>query len=157
VGRFSGYVNNPGGLARGVESYVEAVPFRRTEVRASYTYTNSDRFVPAQGLQQEFVIPRHLFGLNINQRYRAFVFNFDLNRTGAYIAPVSADVFPFTKVLAFKGYTKADAFVSYERLLTERVRLILFGGAENIFDQDYFENGFRAPGATGRGGASVRF
>lgn len=158
VGRFSGYVNNPGGLSRGVESYAEAAPFRRTEVRASYTYTNSDHFVSGLGLQPEYVIPHHLFGLNINQRYRAFVFNFDLNHTGAYLAPVFENDFPFrTSVQRFKGYTKADIFVSYERALTERLRLILFGGAENIFDQEYFENGFRAPGALSRGGASFRF
>lgn len=158
LGRFNGYVNNPGGLSRGVESYVEAAPFRRTEVRASYTYTNSDQFIPAQGLQREYVIPHHLFNLNLNQRYRAFTFNFDLHRTGAYISPVFENNFPFRMgILTFDGYTKADLFVSYERLLSERVRLILFGGAENIFDAEYYENGFRAPGAIGRGGASLRF
>ena len=153
-----GYFNRPGGLARGVESYVEAAPFKGTDLRASYTYTNSARFVPGAGLQREFVIPKHLFGLVLNQRYRAFLFSFDLNRTGAYIAPVFENDFPFrTAVLTFKGYTKADAFLNYERALTERVRLVLFGGAENIFDQKYFENGFRAPGTVGRGGASIRF
>lgn len=158
LGRFSGYANRPGGLARGVETYVEATPFRLTEVRASYTYTNSDQFVPELGLQREYVIPHHLLGINVNQRYRAFNFNFDLNRTGAYIAPVFENDFPFrTAILTFKGYTKADVFISYERLLNERVRLILFGGAENIFAQEYYENGFRAPGALGRGGASLRF
>jgi vitamin B12 transporter len=158
LNRFSGYVNRPGGLSRGVESYLEATPFRRTEVRASYTYTNSDQFVPALGLQREYVIPHHLFGLNINQRYRAFVFNFDLNHTGDYIAPIFENDFPFrTAILTFKSYTKADIFVSYERALSERVRLVLFGGAENVFDAEYFENGFRAPGALGRGGASFKF
>ncbi len=131
---------------------------RRTELRASYTYTNSDQFVPATGLQREFVIPHHQFGLSLNQRYRAFAFNFDINRTGAYLAPIFETDFPFrTAILRFKGYTKADLFASYERVLTERVRLILFGGMENIFDEEYYENGFRAPGALGRGGARVRF
>jgi iron complex outermembrane receptor protein len=158
VGRFSGYVNNPGGLSRGVESYVEAAPFRRTQVRASYTYTNSDQLVPGLGLQREYVIPHHLFGLNVNQRYRALTFNLDLNRTGSYLAPIFENEPPFrTAVLTFKGYTKADFFASYERNLTDSVRLILFGGAENLLDRKYFENGFRAPGALGRGGASVRF
>ncbi|MBA3806735.1 MAG: hypothetical protein H0X14_13620 [Acidobacteria bacterium] len=50
-----------------------------------------------------------------------------------------------------------DAFASYERALGERVVLVLFGGAENIFNERYFENGFRAPGAVGRGGLSFRF
>lgn len=158
LGRFSGYANRPGGLARGLENYLEAAPFRGTDLRVSYTYTNSDRFEPGLGLQQEFVIPKHLFGLTLNQRYRAVLISFDLNHTGSYIATVFENDFPFRQAnLTFKGYTKADAFVTYERALSERVVLVLFGGAENIFDVDYFESGFRAPGASGRGGASVRF
>jgi iron complex outermembrane receptor protein len=158
LGRFNGYVNSSGGLSRGIESYLEAAPFRRTEVRASYTYTNSDQFVPALGLQSEYVIPHHLFGLSVNQRYRSFGFNFDLNRTGAYLAPIFENDFPFRMaVLNFEGYTKADLFLSYERALSERVRLVFFGGAENIFNEEYFENGFRAPGVLGRGGASIKF
>jgi vitamin B12 transporter len=158
LGRFGGYINRPGGLARGLESYLEAAPSRGTEVRASYTYTNSDRFVAGTGLQQEFVIPRHLIGLTFNQRYRAWLISFDLNYTGSYIAPIFENSFPFRQtVLTFKGYTKADAHLTYERALSDGVVLVLFGGAENLFDRVYFENGFRAPGVVGRGGASFRF
>ena len=158
LGRFSGYVNRPGGLSRGVESFFEAAPVKGMNLRAAYTYTNSDRFEPALGLQQEFVIPKHLFGLTLNQRFNAFVFNFDLNRTGSFIAPIFESNFPFRQAnLRFDGYTKADLFGSYERALGERMTLVLFGGAENLFRQEYFENGFRAPGLTGRGGINLRF
>lgn len=158
LGRFNGYVNLPGGLARGVESFFEAAPVTGMNLRASYTYTNSDRFDPALGLQQEFVIPKHLFGLTLNQRWRAFIFSFDLDRTGSFIAPIFESNFPFRQAnLRFNGYTKADFFGSYERSVGERMTLILFGGAENILDQEYFENGFRAPGATARGGINFRF
>jgi iron complex outermembrane receptor protein len=158
LGRSSGYVNRPGGVARGLENYVEAAPWQGMNLRASYTYTNSDRFVPALGLQPEYVIPNHLFGLNLNQRYKAFLFNFDLNHTGSYIAPVFENDFPFrTAELTFDGYTKADLFGSYERPLTERTRMIFFLGADNIFNQKYFENGFRAPGILGRVGLKVLF
>ncbi|HEY0003335.1 MAG TPA: TonB-dependent receptor [Pyrinomonadaceae bacterium] len=159
LGRTRGYLNRSGGgLARGLESYLETKPLRNTEVRASYTFTNSVRVDRVLGLQREFVVPKHLFGLTLSQRYRAFLFNFDLNRTGRYIAPVFESDFPFRQVnLSFGGYTKADAYLSYERPLSERLTVIFFGGAENIFDEDYFENGFRAPGLTGRGGASLRF
>jgi vitamin B12 transporter len=153
LGRSFGYLNFPGGLARGLETSLEAAPLRGLDVRASYTYTNSDRFDPSLGLQQQFVIPKHLFGLTVSERWRAVLLSFDLNRTGSYLAPVG---FP-SVVLTFKGYTKADLFASYERALGERVVLVLFGGAENIFDEEYFENGFRAPGAVGRGGLSFRF
>ncbi len=158
LGRFSGYVNQPGGISRGVETYVEAAPWRGGEWRASYTYTNSDRFVPAKGMQPEYVIPKQLFGMTLNQRYRSFLLSFDLNRTGAYLAPVFENDFPFrTAELTFPGYTKADLFGSYERAISERVVMTFFGGAENLFAAKYFENGFRAPGIVGRGGINLRF
>ena len=158
VGRFSGYVNQPGGISRGVETYAEVAPWRNAKLRASYTYTNSDRFVPSAGLQPEYVIPKHLFGFDFSQRYRAFQLNFDLNRTGAYIAPVFENDFPFrTAELTFPGYTKADLFGSYERNVSERVTMTFFAGAENLFAARYFENGFRAPGFVARGGVNFRF
>ncbi|HEV8588432.1 MAG TPA: TonB-dependent receptor [Pyrinomonadaceae bacterium] len=157
VGRFSGYENRPGGLSRGVETYLEAAPWRGADWRASYTFTNSDRLVRGRGLQPEYVIPKHLFGLTMNQRYRAIIFSFDLNRTGSYIAPIFENDFPFrTAELSFPGYTKADLFVSYQRQTSERVTLTFFGGADNLFDVKYFENGFRAPGVMARGGLTVR-
>jgi len=149
--RSGGFLNFPGGISRGLETYAEAVPYRGTSIRASYTYTNADRLVPAAGLQPQFVTPRHLFGLVVTQRYRAILASFSLNRTGDYIAPV------FPAELTFDGYTKADLFASYERALSDRVVMTLFGGADNFFNQKYFENGFRAPGTVGRGGISLRF
>lgn len=158
LGRLSGYANQQGGLARGVETYVEANPARRTQIRASYTFTNSDRSLPSRGLQPEYVIPRNVFGLMLNQHYRAFAVNFDLNRTGAYIAPIFENDFPFrTAELTFSGYTKADLFGSYERQVSEGTTMVLFVGADNIFNQRYYENGFLAPGFVGRGGISFKF
>jgi outer membrane receptor protein involved in Fe transport len=92
-----------------------------------------------------------MFGLTASQRYRAFLLSLDVNHTGDYISRV------FPVDLTFEGHTKVDLFLSYEKLLNDRVVMTLFGGAENILDQEYFENGFRAPGAMGRGGVKVRF
>ena len=158
LGRFSGFENRPGGLSRGVETYVDTVPVKGMDLRASYTFTNSDRALAGQGLLPEYVIPKHLFGLTFTQRYRTLLFSFDLNRTGAYIAPVFENNFPFRMAeLTFSGSTKGDLFVSYERRQTERLTLVLFGGVENVFNQTYYENGFLAPKALGRGGVRVRF
>lgn len=154
--RVFAYANRPGGLARGIETFLEAAPTRRASVRASYTYTNSDRFDIFGGLQPEYVIPRHLFALNYTQRYRRLLFNFDLNRTGSYIAPIFGPTFN-QAILTFDGYTKADLFGSYEYPINERMRVTFFLGADNIFNQKYFENGFRAPGALGRGGVKMQF
>ena len=151
LGRSFGYVNFPGGLSRGLETFAEAAPYRGTSIRASYTYTNADRFVPPAGLEPQFVTPKHLFGLSLMQRYRAVLASFTLNRTGQYIAPV------FPANLTFAGFTKADLFVSYERRFTERILTTFFGGADNLFNRRYFENGFRAPAIVGRGGVNFRF
>jgi vitamin B12 transporter len=158
LGRFGGFENRPGGLSRGVETYFNTAPVKGMDLRASYTFTNSDRALAAQGLQPEYVIPEHLFGLTLSQRYRSLVFSFDLNRTGSYISQVFENNFPFRMAeLTFSGYTKADVFVSYERRQSERVTWVFFGGVENVFNQEYFENGFVAPKAVGRGGVRVRF
>ncbi len=158
LGRFSGYTNRPGGLSRGVESYTEAAPFKGASIRATYTFTNSDRFIPAQGIQPEYVIPEHLFAVSWTQRYRKLLFSFDVNYTGSYLAPVFESNFPFRMAeLKFDGYTKADAFASYDFRAGERGIVTLFGGVENLLGVDYYENGFRAPGALGRGGIKFKF
>jgi vitamin B12 transporter len=155
--RFSGYENRPGGFARGLETYLDAAPWRDATLHASYTYTNSDRFVTGRGLQPEYVIPKQLFGISLTQRYHAFLVSLDLNRTGAYIAPVFENDFPFrTAELTFPGYTKVDLFGSYERRLSEQLVMTVFGGADNLFKAKYFENGFRTPGIVGRGGVTFR-
>ena len=158
VGRFSGFVNRPGGLSRGVESYLQAAPLKGMELRASYTFTNSDRLLADGSLAPEYVIPKHLIGFTLTQRLRSLLFNVDVNRTGSYIAPVFENNFPFRMAeLRFDGYTKADAFASYERRAGERLTWTLFGGVENLLDRRYYENGFLAPGAVGRGGVKFKF
>ena len=157
VGRFFGYVNQPGAISRGVETYAEVVPWRNGNLRASYTYTNSDRFVNGAGAQPEYVIPKNLFSFDFNQRYRAVQINFDLNYTGAYLALLFENNFPFRQgELTFPGYVKADLFGSYERNLSDRVAMTLFAGADNLFGVKYYENGFTAPGFMARGGVTFR-
>ncbi len=151
LGRTGGYLNFPGGISRGVETYLEAAPYRGTTIRSSYTYTNADRFVPGSGSLPQFVTPKHMFGLNASQRYRSVLVSLDVNHIGDYISRV------FPVDLTFDGHTKVDLFLSYEKSLNDGVVMTLFGGAENVFDQEYFENGFRTPGATGRGGVKFRF
>lgn len=158
LGRFSGYVNRAGGLSRGVETSLNTAPLKGMALRASYTFTNSDRFLPSKGLQPEYVIPKHIFGLNWSQRYRAFSVTADLNRTGSYLAPVFENDFPFRMAeLTFAGYTKADVFASFEHRAAERVTMTLFAGVENLFNEKYYENGFLAPGTVGRGGIKFKF
>jgi vitamin B12 transporter len=158
LGRFTGYVNRPGGLARGIELSLDTAPTKGMSLRGGYTFTNSDRFVTGLGLQPEYVIPKHLVAVLWSQRYRRFLFSAEVNHTGSYLAPVFENNLPFRMAeLNFDGYTKADVFGNYEHRISEDVVLTFFGGIENLFDQRYYENGFLAPGAVGRGGIKVRF
>ncbi len=93
LGRFSGFINRPGGISRGVESYLQAAPWKGMDLRASYTFTNSDSASAGGGLSTEFVIPKHLIGFTLTQRIRSFLFNVDVNRTGSYEAPVFREQF----------------------------------------------------------------
>ncbi len=154
-GRFFGFLNTGGGLARGLELSATATPTRMLDVFVSYTYTNSDQRTPqvsGSGVISSLVIPNHQFAAVVTQRVgrRAFV-NFDLSATSDYLAPV------FPLVYRFKSLLKADLGASYELPLTERRRLRLFGYVDNLFDRENFESGFRAPGRTGRAGASLSF
>ena len=154
-GRFFGFLNTGGGLARGLELSATASPTRALNVFVSYTYTNSDQSAPqisGSGIISSLVIPDHQLSAVVTQRIgrRAFV-NFDLTATSDYLAPV------FPLVYRFKSLIKADLGASYELPLTEQRRLRFFGYVDNLFNRDNFESGFRTPGRTGRAGASLSF
>ncbi|MDQ3665168.1 MAG: TonB-dependent receptor [Acidobacteriota bacterium] len=154
-GRFFGFLNTGGGLARGLELSATASPTGALNVFVSYTYTNSDQRAPqisGSGVISSLVIPDHQLSSVVTQRIgrRAFV-NFDLTATSDYLAPV------FPLVYRFKSLIKADLGASYELPLTEQRRLRFFGYVDNLFNRDNFESGFRTPGRTGRAGMSLSF
>jgi vitamin B12 transporter len=160
-GRFFGYLNTGGGLARGVELSATASPTRMLDVFTSYTYTNSDQRTPqigGSGIISSLVIPDHQFAAVVTQRigHRVFV-NFDLTATSDYLAPIfNANTFA-SRAYRFHGLVKADVGASYKLPLTESRSLRFFGYVDNLFNRDNFESGFRTPGRTGRGGASFSF
>jgi vitamin B12 transporter len=154
-GRFLGYLNTGGGLARGLELSATLSPTRSLDVFTSYTYTNSDQRTPQVGgsrVTSSLVIPDHQFSAVATQRIgrRAFV-NFDLTSTSDYLAPV------FPRVYRFKNLIKADLGGSYELPLTDRRRLRFFGYLDNLFNRENFESGFQTPGRTARAGLSFSF
>jgi iron complex outermembrane receptor protein len=105
-----------------------------------------------------FGVPDHQFTLVANARFGARVaVNFDLVASSDYLAPIF-DPSTFTnRAYRFSGLRKGDLTASYTFPLAESRRLRLFGKVENVFDRDYYENGFRTPGVQGRAGASLHF
>ncbi len=156
---FGGYVNTGGGLARGIETSLTATPARTLDLFASYTYTNSDARNPqAGGIISTFVIPEHQFTFVATQRFGSrFSVNFDFLATSNYLAPIFSSTTFATRIYHFDGARKADIGASYIQPLNERLNLRFFGRVENLFDYEFYENGFRTAGITGKGGIVFQF
>lgn len=158
-GRFGGYVNTNGGIARGVELSMTATPTRTLNLSAAYTYTKSRQRTPqVPGVLRSFVVPDHQFSLVATQRFgRRVLTNFDLGASSDYLAPIFDSNTFRSRAYRFRGLARADLGGSYTIPLKESRSLRLFGYVDNLFNQEYFESGFRTPGRVGRAGASLSF
>lgn len=151
-GRFFGFLNTGGGLARGLELSATAAPTGKLDIFTSYTYTNSDERIPHAAGLRSFVIPDHQFSLVATQRIgRRVLVNFDFVASSSYLVPL------FPRIYRFDGLVKADLGASYTLPLEGARAMRFYGKVENLFDQRYFEGGFRTPGRAGVGGASFSF
>ena len=159
-GRFGGYLNTNGGIARGAEVELRATPTRTLNLTASYTFTKAQQRTPqVPGTIRSLVIPDHQFSFVATQRIgRRLLLNFDFSASGNYLGAVFDTVSFTSRGYRFKGLAKADLGASYSLPLGDDKRqLRFFGYVENLFDREYFESGFRTPGRTGRAGASLVF
>lgn len=159
-GRFGGYLNTNGGIARGAELSLMATPTRSLNLSAAYTYTKAQqRTQQVPGTRRALVIPVHQFSLVATQRFgRRFLVNLDFSASSDYIAPVFNPVTFASRGYRFRGLAKADVGASYTLPLGSETRsLRFFGYVDNLFDREYFESGFRTPGRTGRAGAAFAF
>ena len=158
---FGGYENQEGGIARGGEFSVKAKATRSTDIFASYTFTNSDQRTPQVSGNPSLTtlgVPDHQFTLVATQRFKRFWVNFDFLATSTYLAPIFSNISFQTYVYRFAGNRRGDLTAGYTfGLKSEKVSLRLFGTIENLFDQEYYENGFRTAGVTGRIGLSFSF
>jgi iron complex outermembrane receptor protein len=153
-GRFGGYRNTGGGLARGLELAAGTKPYRTLDLSVSYTFTNAVNRVPSSvpNFLRTFVQPRHTFTLLAAQQItRRLDLIFDMFAYGSYFFPFSSRAFKFS------GPVKADLGASYTMPMSDRVSMRFYGKVENIFDREYFESGFRTPGAVFTGGMGLRF
>ena len=158
-GRFGGYRNTGGGLARGIELSVSASPSRRTDLTASYTYTNSDERtsqVAAGDFFKAFGISDHTFTLTLMQRIgRRFDLAADFFVTSDFRFPL------FTRAGArafnFDGPVKADVVVNYTVPVSDLRSFRIYGKVQNVFDHEYFEGSFRSPGIWSTVGLAFAF
>jgi iron complex outermembrane receptor protein len=156
---FGGFLNTGGGLARGVELSATLAPTRTLDLFASYTFTNSDQRRPQiENTLRSLAIPDHQFTLDATQRFgRRVAVNFNLTATSNYLAPIFDNFAFVSRAYRFDGMRRADVTASYTLPLSESRSLRFFGRIENLFDQEYFENGFLTPRINGRAGAALNF
>ncbi|MDQ3634021.1 MAG: TonB-dependent receptor [Acidobacteriota bacterium] len=159
---FGGYINQKGGISRGAEFSGDLKASDSTDIFASYTYTNSDQRSPqvaGSGIIETLGVPEHQFTLVATQRFgKRLSVNFDFLATGSYLAPIFSNQIFSTRIYRFEGNRRGDLTARYEiPAYNEKLRFSIFGTVENIFDNEYFENGFRTAGRTGRIGLGVNF
>src|SRR5260370_1204851 len=110
------------------------------------------------GIYKTLGIPDHQFTLVATQRYKRFWVNFDFLATSTYLAPIFSNSVFRTYVYRFNGNKKGDLTAGYTfGFDKEKKTLRVYGTIENVFDQKYFENGFRNTGATARIGTTFGF
>lgn len=160
------YYNFDRHYSRGAEFSVDARPTSSTDIFASYTFTNSDirNFrrpsiaMLASTDRRSFGIPDHQFTFVITQRVKRFWISGDLLATSSYLAPIFSNTDFNQYTYRFEGNRRVDLTAGYTfPVRGERSSLRLFGTVENLLDNEYFENGFRTIGRTGRVGLSFGF
>ena len=158
---YGGYYNTKGGLSRGAEFTADMRPTATTSVTASYTLTNSDQRaqqVSGSGTIETFGVPKNQFTLVANQKFGRSWLNFDLFASDSYLAPVYSSTYFKSYVYRFKGSLRGDLTIGHTVPLKRDGQSVrVFATVENVFGQEYFENGFRTFGRTGRLGISLGF
>lgn len=158
---FGGYINTKGGIARGAEISGQVRVTGSTDVFASYTFTNSDQREPqvtGNSNIETLGIPKNQFTLTATQRFKRAWVNFDFLASDSYFAPIFSNSIFNTYIYRFKGNRRADLTGGYTfGFKQEKFNLRLFGTIENLFDYEYFENGFRTVGRNARAGLAFGF
>jgi iron complex outermembrane receptor protein len=160
------YYNFDRHYSRGAELSLDIKPTSTTTIFTSYTFTNSDirNFrrpsiaTLASADRKSFGISDHQFTMVVTQRIKRFWVNMDLLATSSYLAPVFSSSTFGQYTYRFEGNRRADLTAGYTFPLgRDNYNLRLFGTIENLFDNEYFENGFRTVGINGRVGLSFSF
>ncbi|HXJ40174.1 MAG TPA: TonB-dependent receptor, partial [Bryobacteraceae bacterium] len=153
-GRSSGYRNNGGALARGVELSAEVRPRSSTRIRTSYTYTNArsrySEFVDGT-LQVPRTTPNSFSAVVLQQFGRHVDASFDFLAASDYLYQLTRRTF------VFPGPRQAGISGGYTRQVTERLSMRLYGKIRNLSNQTYYEDGYRTPGRWTTGGVTFSF
>jgi len=152
-GRSGGYRNTGGGIARGTEFSASVAATRSVQLMGACAYTDSRQRAPlVAGVRRTYETLVHLNSMSATQRVtsRPTAF-FAYAGSSDYLASLSGGAFQFD------GPTSGQLGLSYRRPLGECRAIRFYSRADNLFNQTYFENGFRPPGRTITGGTQFEF
>ncbi|MBI4893320.1 MAG: TonB-dependent receptor [Acidobacteria bacterium] len=158
-GRWGGYANMAGGLARGVEVQGEARPYRSLLVTASYTYTNADErksSLVGGSLRSIRVFPNMVTLVATQEITKRLQLTLDFIGASNYISG-SFFVGSGSRPYEFDGPRKLDAALSYTLPVGDTKSLRFYTRVENMLNQRYFEDGFRTPKAWATAGMKFQF
>lgn len=160
-GRFEGYYNTQGGLARGVEVSIETKLPGRTILRSAYTYTNSrDRISEYSDgiLQTPQIIPQMFSAAIAKQFGKRWDAEIDCRVGSHYYYPFGSNQYPYGSFpLVFTAPRQANLSIGYTVPISEAKRLRIYARMDNVNDQTYYEEGFLTPGFVARGGMQFFF
>ncbi len=145
-GRFGGYRNTGGGMARGVESSAEAAPSEWLRIKGSYTYTLAQERTSmlADGSLRSFFIPDHMVTLTATQRWgRRLEVTTDLAATSSYTFPLFT--FEGSRAFRFDGPRRLDVAAVYTNTLRDGRAIQWFARVENVLNRRHYEEGFPVP------------
>lgn len=156
-GRSLGYLNSSGGFSRGIEVGIEARPASSLRLSGGYTYTRSetadDIIVPGF-----FIVPavfEHMVTFVVTNRWSRLDTTFDLFHGGATYGSFFAAGRP--RAFKYPGFTKAAVVAGYRLVNHARAPLRAYVKVDNVFDETYYEIGWRNLGRTVVAGLSVGF
>lgn len=153
LGRSGGYRNTGGGIARGTEFSSSVAATRSLQLTGAYTYTDSRQRTPlVAGVWRTYETPMYQYSISATQR-------FSPRLTGFFVFSGSSDYLDSVsgKAFRFNGPARGQLGLSYRLPLSEFRAIRFYAKADNMFNQTYFENGYRTPGTTVFGGMQFEF
>jgi iron complex outermembrane receptor protein len=156
--RTQGYLNSSGGFSRGAEVGIDVRPTSSLRLSGSYTYTRSET-------TQDIVVPGfflvpgvfgHTAALVVTNRWGERVdTTFDL----FYGSESYSSLFAAGRARAYRypGFTRAALVAGYRVINAARAPTRVYLHVDNLFNQTFYENGWRGLGRTVVAGVSVGF
>jgi iron complex outermembrane receptor protein len=157
-GRFFGYVNGAGGSSTGVELSLDARPGRGLSLRASYAHTDSetDDDVSVEGFFKSPAVFGDTASLVVGHDWRrrlntvVEIFHASSSYTALFANGRS-------RAFKFPGFTTVGVTSSVGVGQGESMPVRAYVRLDNLFNDEYYLGGWRAPGRTAAMGISVGF